>query len=190
MWLNENLIKFIESSADISKTTIFISNLRKIRLSTIPNKPAKKLDELMSRELLENLLVIGTGIEQDKYLIINSKSSTIPLLNENDDEPKFSSQIILPLWVDNDLYGCFIMATQNRLLDDYDLELARSIQIFIEESIINFINDDYLKETEKKKNKSLLKKDKESNSIADNFDSSNNNINNLSNASNKMTDMQ
>lgn len=159
MWLNDNLIKFIESSADISRTTIFISNLRKMRLSTVPNKSAKKLDKLMSRELLENLLVIGTGLEQDRYLIINSKNSTIPLLDEDSEEPKFTSQIILPLWVDNELYGSFTMAAQNRNLDDYDLELARSIQIFIEEAIINFINDDYVKETEKKKAKPVIKKE-------------------------------
>ena len=160
MYLNENLIKFLESSADISKTVIFVSDTKKIRIETVPNKSAKKVDSLISRELLESLLIIGTGIEQDRY-IINSKNNVIPLLDNEEGEVNFTSQIILPVWADNELQGSLILTSNNRILDDYDLELARSIQIFIEESIINDINEEYLNKTEKKKIKTVLKKDKE-----------------------------
>lgn len=160
MYLNENLIKFLESSAEISKTTIYISDIKKIRLVTVPNKSAKKLDKLVSRELLESLLIIGTGIEQDRY-IVNSKNHIIPLLEDGTEEINFTSQIILPIWADNELQGSLILTSDNRILDDYDLELARSIQMFIEESIINDINEEYLNKTEKKKIKTVLKKDKE-----------------------------
>ncbi len=160
MYLNDNLIKFLESSAEISKTTIFISDIKKIKLETVPDKSAKKVDKLISRELLESLLIIGTGIEQDRY-IINSKNNVIPLLDNEEGEVNFTSQIILPVWADNELQGSLILTSNNRILDDYDLELARSIQIFIEESIINDINEEYLNKTEKKKIKTVLKKDKE-----------------------------
>ena len=160
MYLNDNLIKFLESSAEISKTTIFVSDIKKIRIVTVPNKTAKKVDKLVSRELLESLLVIGTGIEQDRY-IINSKNNVIPLLDNEGEGIDFTSQIILPVWADNELQGSLILTSNNRILDDYDLELARSIQIFIEESIINDINEEYLNKTEKKKIKTVLKKDKE-----------------------------
>lgn len=159
MWLNDNLIKFLESSGEISKTTIFISDLKKIRLITVPTKPAKKIDKLVSRELLETLLIIGTGFEQDRYLITNSKNSSIPLLENDNEETTYVSQIILPIWVDNELKGSVTLASNKRLLDDYDLELAKSIQIFIEESIINSINEEFLKKSEKKKVKTILKKD-------------------------------
>lgn len=165
MWLNENLIKFIESSAAISKTTIYISDLRRIRLLAEPTKASLQLDRLVSRELLESLLVIGTGLEQDRYIMINSKNSTIPLIEEIDEtdentDNNFVSQIILPLWVDNELKGSLVLTSEKRQLDDYDLELAKSIQIFIEESIINSINEEFLKKTEKKKLKTtLLKKE-------------------------------
>ena len=159
MWLNENLIKFIESSAGISKATIYISDLKKIRISAIPNKKAEAINKIISRELLENLLVIGTGIEQDKYILINSANNVIPLIEDENKKTNFISQILLPLWADNELKGCLILAAEDRNLDDYDLELARSMQIFIEESIINSINEEYLKKTEKKKIKSILKKD-------------------------------
>lgn len=167
MWLNENLIKFIESSAEISKATIYISDIRKIKISAVPSKKAEKIDKLVSREILETLLVIGTGIEQDRYLIINSKNNVIPLLEDENEKINFISQIILPLWADNELKGALILVSENRKLDDYDLELARSIQIFIEESIINSINEEYLKSTEKKKIKSVLKKEKTENTNND-----------------------
>lgn len=160
MYLNENLIKFLESSAEISKTTIYVSDIKKIRIETVPKKAAKKVDKLISRELLESLLVIGTGIEQDRY-IINSQSNVIPLLEDSPEEVNFTSQIILPVWADNELQGSLIVTSDNRVLDDYDLELARSVQMFIEESIINDINEEYLSKTEKKKIKTVLKKDKE-----------------------------
>lgn len=167
MWLNENLIKFIESSAEISKATIYISDIRKIKISAVPSKKAEKIDKLVSREILETLLVIGTGIEQDRYVIINSKNNVIPLLEDENEKINFISQIILPLWADNELKGALILVSENRKLDDYDLELARSIQIFIEESIINSINEEYLKSTEKKKIKSVLKKEKTENTNND-----------------------
>lgn len=167
MWLNENLIKFIESSAEISKATIYISDIRKIKISAVPSKKAEKIDKLVSREILETLLVIGTGIEQDRYVIINSKNNVIPLLEDENEKINFISQIILPLWADNELKGALILVSENRKLDDYDLELARSIQIFIEESIINSINEEYLKNTEKKKIKSVLKKEKTENTNND-----------------------
>lgn len=159
MWLNENLIKFIESSAEISKATIFISDLKKVRISAVPTKKAETVNKLVSREVLESLLVIGTGIEQDKYIILNSKNNVIPLLDDENEKIDFISQIILPIWADNELKGALILVSDNRKLDDYDLELARSIQIFIEESIINSINEEFLQKTEKKKIKSILKKD-------------------------------
>jgi len=163
MWLNENLIKFIESSAEISKTNIYVSDLRKIRLLAVPTKASKKIDRLVSRELLESLLIIGTGLEQDRYIMTTSKNSTIPLIeNENENtENNFVSQIILPIWVDNELKGSLILTSEKRQLDDYDLELAKGIQIFIEESIINSINEEFLKKSEKKKLKTaILKKEK------------------------------
>ena len=86
MWLNENLVKFIESSAEISKTTIYVSDLKKIRLLAVPTKASKKLDKIVSRELLESLLIIGTGLEQDRYIMTSSKNSTIPLLEEENTE--------------------------------------------------------------------------------------------------------
>lgn len=167
MWLNENLIKFIESSAEISKATIFISDLRNLKISATPSKKAETIDKLISRELLESLIVIGTGLEQDKYIIINSKNNIIPLLEDKKEKISFVSQIILPLWADNELKGCLILVSENRKLDDYDLELARSIQIFIEEAIINSINEEFLNKTEKKKIKSILKKE-ENNDNEDN----------------------
>jgi len=163
MWLNENLIKFIESSAEISKTNIYVSDLRKIRLLAVPTKASKKIDRLVSRELLESLLIIGTGLEQDRYIMTTSKNSTIPLIeNESENtENNFVSQIILPIWVDNELKGSLILTSEKRQLDDYDLELAKGIQIFIEESIINSINEEFLKKSEKKKLKTaILKKEK------------------------------
>lgn len=163
MWLNENLIKFIESSAEISKTTIYVSDLRKIRIMAVPTKASKKIDKLISREVLESLLIIGTGLEQDRYIMTSSKNSTIPLIEDENVETNFVSQIILPLWVDNELKGSLILTSEKRQLDDYDLELAKSIQIFIEESIINSINEEFLKKTEKKKIKStILKKEPKS----------------------------
>jgi len=167
MWLNENLVKFIESSAEISKTTIYVSDLKKIRLLAVPTKASKKLDKIVSRELLESLLIIGTGLEQDRYIMTSSKNSTIPLLEEENTETNFVSQIILPLWVDNELKGSLILTSEKRQLDDYDLELAKSIQIFIEESIINSINEDFLKKNDKKKIKTTILK-KEPENINDN----------------------
>ena len=104
MYLNENLIKFLESSAEISKTTIYVSDIKKIRIVTVPNKSAKKIAKWISRELLESLLIIGTGIEQDRY-IVNSKNHIIPLLEDGTEEINFTSQIILPIWADNELQG-------------------------------------------------------------------------------------
>ena len=159
MWINENLIKFLESSCTISKINFYISDLKKIRVSVVPSKRAEMPNQLISREILESLLVIGTGVEQDKYIMINSKNDIIPMFEENsDDATNYTSQIILPIWADNELKGSLILVSENRKFDDYDLELARSVQIFIEESIINTINEEYLKKTEKKKVKSVLKK--------------------------------
>ena len=157
MWINENLIKFLESSSTISKTNFYISDLKKMRILVMPEKRAELPNKLISREILESLLIIGTGVEQDKYIIINSKNNVIPLFEEDNED--YVSQIILPIWADNELKGSLIFVSDTRKFDDYDLELARSVQIFIEESIINTINEEYLKKTEKKKIKSIIKKE-------------------------------
>lgn len=161
MWLNDNLIKFIESSTEISKVPIYVSDLRKIRILANPGKKVETINKLVSREILESLLIIGTGVEQDRYIIVNSKNNIIPILEEEKDT-NLISQIILPLWADNELKGSIILVSENRKLDEYDLELARSMQIFIEESIINSINEEFLQKSEKKKTKSVLKKEESS----------------------------
>lgn len=163
MWLNENLIKFIESSTEISKVRICVSDLKNLRICAVPGQDAVVINKIISRELLESLLIIGTGIEQDKYIITNSKTNSIPLLDNESKRTNYMSQIILPLWADNELKGSLILVSDNRKLDDYDLELARSMQIFIEESIINSINEEFLKKSDKKKNKSILKSENSDN---------------------------
>lgn len=160
MWINETLTKFVESCAEISKMTIYISDLKKMRLCATCKKGSKKIDKIISRELLETLLVIGTGVEQDKYVIVNKKEDVIPLLEDKTIELNINSQIIMPLWADNELKGSLIITVSNRTLDDYDIELTKCMQLFIEESIINSINEEFLnKQTNKKiKNKPVAKK--------------------------------
>ena len=43
MYLNENLIKFLESSAEISKTTIYVSDIKKLELKQYRKKLQKRL---------------------------------------------------------------------------------------------------------------------------------------------------
>ena len=44
------------------------------------SQDAVVINKIISRELLESLLIIGTGIEQDKYIITNSKTNSIPFI--------------------------------------------------------------------------------------------------------------
>ena len=135
MWINENLTNFIDSCSQLTKNNIYISDLKNIRISTGYNKGYSTTEKLVSRELLQNLLLISTSNDNERFFLSSKKEDVIPIIDDKNLKSNFKSQIILPLQVANEFKGSLIVTSTFRELTNNDLDITRSFQTLIEISI-------------------------------------------------------
>lgn len=125
MWMNEDFMNFINSSTSVNYfNNIYITNIEKIELS-IPE--TYKKDCLISKELHN----FKNTITHKKYILTGK--NLIQILNN--EKQKYKSQIILPIIVDNILYGYFICISVNIILKKVHLKYAKTTLYFIEKFI-------------------------------------------------------
>ncbi|MEG2235862.1 MAG: hypothetical protein RR144_05440 [Clostridia bacterium] len=123
--MNEDFMNFINSSTSVNYfNNIYITNIEKIELS-IPE--TYKKDCLISKELHN----FKNTITHKKYILTGK--NLIQILNN--EKQKYKSQIILPIIVDNILYGYFICISVNIILKKVHLKYAKTTLYFIEKFI-------------------------------------------------------
>ncbi|MEG1363915.1 MAG: hypothetical protein RSC92_05750 [Clostridia bacterium] len=123
--MNEDFMNFINSSTSVNYfNNIYITNLEKIELS-IPE--TYKKDCLISKELHN----FKNTITHKKYILTGK--NLIQILNN--EKQKYKSQIILPIIVDNILYGYFICISVNIIFKKVHLKYAKTTLYFIEKFI-------------------------------------------------------
>lgn len=149
MWVTNEVLKSIDAATTLSGNKIFLTDLENVlyvgnaNSSDITNVP-------ISRQLLQKFLKFSfTDIESEFYLIKEHKN-VIPIYQEEYLNNDWASQIILPIFIDDSIYGSLISVNYYKQFNDKHLEFAKTTQSIIKGHILDLLNKEGSEINEKK----------------------------------------
>lgn len=126
MYVTNTLVDFLNSSAILSDSSIYLTNLEKFVFSTnslyFDKAIGNKLKSLLDLYIKDNCM--------SDYMNTNL-DSIIPLIS-NDNILNYKSQIILPVVEDDCVSGLLIFTTNDRIYLPSNLEFAKTTKHFTE----------------------------------------------------------
>ncbi|MDD2376126.1 MAG: stage V sporulation T C-terminal domain-containing protein [Clostridia bacterium] len=129
MILKEKFKKFIDISVKLSfGSTIYITDLENVLyaaselFSNVENKE-------ISLELLKQALLFNNDSNKN---VILSDDKVIPIYNEQSKDIKYITQIILPIIIDNKVFGTLINTHNCTYYEEINLKYAKTTLEFVE----------------------------------------------------------
>ena len=144
MFIEDDLIKFLKSSCSLKANCIYITDLNNVKC--VCDKNFKKLNNAISKQLLQIILDMEILGGSEHFIIINEKSKIIPIFESTILNIDYNSEIIFPIWFDDHIHGTLIFTNINKDISENYLKLAKQTQEFIIEYFIRQINKNYRKE--------------------------------------------
>lgn len=120
MFLHKKILQKLDKYAKQNDYTIYLTNLDKV-LYVSDNLPLIKLKPKTDRELLYKMLMMYMSITQSaddfKSFYTTKKSQIIPVY-KNDIFENYNTQLILPIYFDDSIFGTVIFSSKKRI--DYN----------------------------------------------------------------------
>ena len=132
MDINVKLLQFLTDSQKLSNCYILLTDLSEI-ICVIPDSiKYYYLNKNISNDLKK---IINSNLHSDDSFLFNNKIKVIPIV-ENDTF-MYSSQIILPVFFNNQFEGLLIFFVNNRTFLKSNLNYALTTKKFIEKMLDN-----------------------------------------------------
>ena len=127
MDINVNLLQFLTDSQKLSNCYILLTDLSDI-ICVIPDSiKCYYWNKSISNDLKK---IINSNLHSDDSFLFDNKLDIIPIVE--DDTFMYSSQIILPIFLNNQFEGLLIFFVNNRTFLKSNLNYALTTKNFIE----------------------------------------------------------
>lgn len=135
MFITKSLINFLNSSCNLSNSNIVLTDLKRI-IFTSSDVETCYLNSKLSGSLKQ--ILDSNYLNKTTYL--NTTTDSIVPLIDNDNNLRYKSQIILPIFHNDVLDGLLIFFTEDREYLPSNLKFAKTTKHFVE----LFSTKDYL----------------------------------------------
>ena len=128
----DKLINFLNDSQAISNYNILLTDLNKIIIA----KPSYIEETYLSKNLSCNLLELLSSItysKNQKYLFVD-KENILPIFK--DDSNSYASEIILPIFNKDKLFGLLIFFSHDKKFLNSNLNYAMTTKFFVEKFLL------------------------------------------------------
>ena len=136
--------KYLKELTKNSKNYFYITNLKEI-VCIISNNSITEINTKISRDLLEILFNFSLKINDctTPYFFSNKEVPPIHLFDKISLNINWKSQIIIPIYIDNQLFTSIIMCNNYRNFDTKDLKNLLAMTETLEDLILKDLNKNY-----------------------------------------------
>lgn len=140
MWLSENLKSFLDISNSLGGNRIYLTDTYDVLY--VGN--CTSLDEVnkpISKDILRKLLSLNIEDISNLSFLTNNKKDIIPIYEDPNLNINWNSQIILPVYADDTIFGALIFTNYNKNLCDVHLDFAKTTQYFVNKFILKYLSE-------------------------------------------------
>lgn len=141
MVINNEMKKFLKDSYSLCKNSIYITDLENVR--GFINFEFEEFNKPISRKLLQQILNFSIANSSESFSIMNGKDNIIPIFEDDTLNIDWKSQLLLPIWYDDQIHGTIIFTNYHKTLNFHHLKFAKTTQEFVKEFLIKQTNEEF-----------------------------------------------